>query len=465
MTEKSRFTASAFLFVAALLTSAALIFIFGAFGLRGNSTITGGYLLVTVVSAFLLGQRKDGSFVMTSMDSVFAVFAAAITIASLLHFDKSDYKEYMLLTVNSLFAYVAGRSLSNSVLSSVRFRLLQISTPLVAAACIATVPNLIGEIYAKPFVFGFSHAATVFCIAFGYMVIAYIYSGIDWRSKISLFFFVLIVSATAVFIASTVRFVLIAIVTTALFSLACSIYKSVKIWRRVALVLLAMIFGAIIGTVSRYAFVIKISDQLANTGAFSGTVMPGQNVVNIQRQSHSAGNGPETGNPSPGDPAPREASSIGSVHSVGEPPSCNTSFDLNNSIAIRRALLGDAFFFLPKAGLFGFGLDSFSKMSCFQGHQIHNSVLQAIVEFGWVAGIALIVLIGIPLKQFLFGHQEFDFDLQFLLSCVAFATLLSLIYGQLSRDLTLFLFLGSFAKASSKSENAEGWKPSTSVSV
>jgi hypothetical protein len=468
MTEKARFAASAFLFVAALLTSAVLIFIFGALGLHGNSAITGGYLLVTIVSTFLLGQRNDDSFAITPMDSVFAVFAASIAIASLLHFDKSGYKEYILLMVTSIFAYVAGRFLSGSVLDNIRLRLLQISTPLVAAACIATIPNLAGEIYARPFVFGFFHAATVFCIAFGYMVIAYIYSDIEWRSTISLLYFVLIGLATAVFVASTVRFVLIAILMTALFSLVCSIYRPLNIWRRIGLVLLAMIFGAIIGTVSRYTFVAKISDQLANTGVFSGTVMPGQNVVKVERQTPGTAAAPAIA--TPGQNAVKverdmPATDGSGTRSGSDPPSCNTSFDLNNSIAIRRALLRDAFFFLPKSGFFGFGLDSFSRMSCFQGYQIHNSVLQAIVEFGWIAGIALIILLGIPPGQFLFGRLEFNLNLQFLLSCIAFATLLTLTYGQISRELTLFLFLGAFAKASSQSATTDGRKAGASVSV
>ena len=242
MTSKARYTASACLFVAALLTSAVLIFIFGAFGLRGNSAITGGYLLATIVGTFLLGRQKDDNFALTSMDLIFAVFAAAIAIACLLQFDISDYKEYMLLLLNSIFAYIAGRFLSTSVLRSIRFRLLQISTPLVAAACVATIPNLIGEIYARPFVFGFFHAATVFCIAFGYLAIAYIYSDIEWRSKTSLLFFLIIALATTVFVASTVRFVLIAVLATALFALFCSFYKPINIWRRVVIVILAMIF-------------------------------------------------------------------------------------------------------------------------------------------------------------------------------------------------------------------------------
>ena len=441
MMKQARFAASASLFVAALLTSAALIFIFGTLGLRGNSIITGGYLLVTVVSAFLLGRGKDESFAVTSMDLVFAVFAAAVAIASFLHFDASDYKEYFLLLLDTLFAYVVGRALNTSVISSIRFRLLQISTPLLVAACVATIPNLVGEIYPRPFVFGFDHAATVFAIAFGYMVIAYIYSEIEWRSKISLFYFVLTVIATAVFVASTVRFALIAILATMMFSLACSRYRPLKIWRRVSLVLLAMILGAVIGTFSRYAFVVKASDQLAATGAFSGNAKPEQNVVRVERSELSP---PKTELPV-------------------TPPSCNTRFDLNNSIAIRRALLTDALYFLPKAGFFGFGLNSFSKMSCFEGYQIHNSVLQAAIEFGWIAGIALIVLLAFPLMYFSISKCEFDVNLQFLLSCVAFATLLSLVHGQFSRELPLFLFLGAFAKASSNLSSSNGCQGGSSL--
>jgi hypothetical protein len=432
--KQVRFAASASLFVAALLMSAALIFVFGALGLRGNSIITGGYLLITVVSAFLLGQGKDESFAVTSMDLVFAVFAAAVAIASFLHFDESDYKEYILLLLDTLLAYVVGRALSNSVISNIRFRLLQISTPLLVAACVATIPNLVAEIYPRPFVFGFFHAATVFSIAFGYMVIAYVYSEIEWRSKISLFYFVLIVIATAVFVASTVRFVLIAILATMMFSLACSLYRPLKIWRRVGLVLFAMILGTVTGTFSRYTFVVKVSDQLAATGAFSGQAKPEQNVVRVERSELSPS---KTGLPV-------------------TPPSCNTLYDLNNSIAVRRALLTDALFFLPKAGFFGYGLDSFSMMSCFEGYQIHNSVLQAAVEFGWIAGIALIVLLALPLMYFSISKYELDANLQFLLSCVAFATLLSVVHGQFSRELPLFLFLGAFAKASSNLSSGNG---------
>ena len=187
-----------------------------------------------------------------------------------------------------------------------------------------------------------------------------------------------------------------------------------------------------------------ISDQIANSDVFSGTPAPGQNVVRVKRPAAPEPAAPETANNPP------------AQNDIGSPPSCGTNLDLNNSIAIRRALLRDAFFFLPKAGFFGFGLDLFLKLSCFQGYQIYNSILQTIVEFGWIAGLAIMVLVAISLKQFLWGDHEFGINLQFLLSCIAFTTLLSLTYGQISRELTLFLFLGAFAKASSRPANVDG---------
>src|SRR4051794_4197762 len=105
MTKEVRFTASAFFFAAALLTSAALIFLYGTLGLRGNSTITGGYLLITIVSVILLGREKSGIPKMTAMDTAFVVLFAAIAVSIALHFDASDYKEYLLLTLNFLLAY------------------------------------------------------------------------------------------------------------------------------------------------------------------------------------------------------------------------------------------------------------------------------------------------------------------------------------------------------------------------
>jgi len=439
---------ASFFFVAALIASTALIFVFGALGLHGNSAITGSYLLISLLGLLLTGHDRSNSFSITPMDWVFATFVGAIAIGSVLHFSIKDYKEYILLIISDVFGYVAGRSLSSSVIGSVRLRLLQISTPVVIATCIATIPPLITEINTRPFVFGFSHASTVFCITFGYMVVSYVHSNIEWRSKISLFYFILVGVATTVFAASKIRFVLFAIMIATLFSFACSLYDSFGIRRRVTVVLLAVAFGVIVGTLSRYNFLV------------SGTALPGNFVVKVERLSKANG-GNGTGIPGVVLPAPPSNSDqdkkaqqhVSPVErdSAIEPPSCNIVLDPNDSISIRRVLLGDALFYLPKAGFFGFGLNSFSRMTCLEGFQIHNSAIQAIVEFGWTAGLALIALMGIPLKSLLFKHRVFELDSQFLLSCLVFSILLSFVYGQISRELSLFLFLGSFAKATSNS--------------
>ena len=433
MIERYRFAASAFLFAAALVSSSALIFILGPLGLRSNSVLTGCYLLFTIGGTLILGWRPSEKFVLTFTDKIFSVFAVTTAIAACLHFDKEDFKEYLLLALSTVIAYLAGRSLCAPVLASLRLRMLQLTSPLIILACITTIPNLIGEEYARPFVFGFFHASTVFCIAFGYLVISYIFSDIDWRSGESLFFGLLIALATAVFVASTVRFVLIALFITTVFSLSCSLIGSIKIWKRVAVVLFVMFIGTAAGTISRYAFVTSIKDKVDDSGAISAqahdpnSMNPkrgNQNIVTLERQNTT------------------DRLNI-------KPPSCSIAIDLNNSIAIRRAILNDVVFFLPLSGFFGLGLNYFSKASCFEGYQVHNSVLQAAIEFGWIAGGALTILLVTPFLTFLYGRRKSDPTLLFFLSCIAFVTLLSVVYGQPSRDLQVFLFLGAFAKLTS----------------
>ncbi|MBW5435804.1 hypothetical protein FXB41_13725 [Bradyrhizobium canariense] len=52
---------------------------------------------------------------------------------------------------------------------------------------------------------------------------------------------------------------------------------------------------------------------------------------------------------------------------------------------------------LPRAGLFGIGLDRFAERSCIRVFAPHNAFMQAAVEFGWIAGAALLVLLFAPL--------------------------------------------------------------------
>jgi O-Antigen ligase len=115
--------------------------------------------------------------------------------------------------------------------------------------------------------------------------------------------------------------------------------------------------------------------------------------------------------------------------------------DMRNSIAIREQLYVDAFRLLPDAGLFGKGLDSFMSSSCVRGHEVHNTPLQVAIEFGWLAALDLVALVAVGLMS-LARMPPCDLESRFVLCSLFFVACLSIVYGQVSRDALLFLFLG-----------------------
>ena len=127
-------------------------------------------------------------------------------------------------------------------------------------------------------------------------------------------------------------------------------------------------------------------------------------------------------------------------------PSCTTEKNVNlqNSIAIRRVLLLDAKFMLPSAGVLGHGLDAFMNVTCMAGHEMHNSLLQAFVEFGWLGGILFSALIVTGLWSIVRAAKG-DVASRFVLCCLTFAVLLCLAHGRLSREPALFAWLGAVA--------------------
>jgi O-antigen ligase len=125
-------------------------------------------------------------------------------------------------------------------------------------------------------------------------------------------------------------------------------------------------------------------------------------------------------------------------------PSCNLAVNMNNSIAIRKALALDAVQLIPNAGLVGTGLDSFMKFSCIRALEVHNSILQMAVEFGWLGGalfVALIVVVIYQLLPFARGSGA----ARFVLCSLVLTVLLCLAHGRVSRDSALFAFLGCAA--------------------
>jgi O-Antigen ligase len=144
-----------------------------------------------------------------------------------------------------------------------------------------------------------------------------------------------------------------------------------------------------------------------------------------------------------------------------KPPSCYLKINLRNSIAIRKVLIQDALFLIPRAGWIGTGLDSFMKFSCIRMTEIHNSILQAAVEFGWLGGSLLLVIVVVAAGS-IFPLSRHDDTTRFVLCSFAFVVLLSLAHGRVSRDALLFALLGC---AASLKETSGARASATSAAV
>jgi hypothetical protein len=104
-------------------------------------------------------------------------------------------------------------------------------------------------------------------------------------------------------------------------------------------------------------------------------------------------------------------------------------------------LLFDALDLMPRAGLAGFGQMSFGLLGCFKDMSPHNDLLQAVVEFGWLGGVAFAAMITLA-PLLLLRRVVRDRDMRFLFLLCAFIIMLGMCYGVVTRDLSLFMALG-----------------------
>jgi len=129
-------------------------------------------------------------------------------------------------------------------------------------------------------------------------------------------------------------------------------------------------------------------------------------------------------------------------------PSCTLKVNLRNSVVIREALYMDAIALAPSVGLFGYGLGAFSELGCLRGYEVHNVLVQAIVELGWLGGGALIGLLLVSLWR-AWKMSKTDSELQFLLFLCCFILLVDIAHGGLNRELPLFISIGALNGATS----------------
>jgi hypothetical protein len=381
-----------------------LVLAHGFFG--AGSTFTAFFIAGSTIALLIAGRLKDR--LVTACDLLFCALLVCIGISFATNGNTSSSKEIALLVI-SLAAYPAGRLIPEQC----DFRLLVATTSVVVAiGSIVTAIALVeqwSDPHGKPMVFGeFGAAPAQFTIVLTFLSIAITCSKLSVRS--TLVACGMIALPAAIFAASVVRFAFVAMIAS--LALACLIAQS---WRqRVPIAgLIATIFlSATAGLIARSETTTKfLRHETAVIAGSSASITP---VTSAQAA----------------------ATSIASRVAFNCP-----TVDTDNSVAIRKQLYADAFRLIPGAGLFGRGQDSFMVESCIKNTQVHNSLLQTIVEFGWLAGAILSMLFLLALRAARRASRSSQ-EAKFVLCGLFFVICMTMAHGHVSYDALLFLFLG-----------------------
>jgi hypothetical protein len=352
---------------------------------------------------FLFSFRT--SFRIQLPDFIFAGLLITALLSLLLNSEEAISTKEHLLLVASLAGYIACRPMLAQDAAVVRSAFERITAVIVLVGTVFTAAEIFSQWDGppgKPLVFGFNAAGTYFMASLGFLVIALV--TVDKpRPKRTAVICALIFLPAVVFAAAMVRFTFLALAGSLFVAMILS--ESGKRWH-VAAVGFTIFLAVAIGLSARYdtakiyaAYIVERTVEIRAGGTAS---RPG---------------GTET-------------------------PSCRLAVNTRNSIAIRQALARDAVHLIPTAGPVGTGLDSFMRFSCIKAHEVHISVLQAAVEFGWLGGIFWVLLMGLTIYR-LAPIAQHTGAARFILCSLVFAILLSFAHGRISRDGTLFALLGS----------------------
>jgi hypothetical protein len=393
-------------FALAISASSIFVLIYGSLGWTGYGVFTASYLGLTVMAIAVFGSRDNFRF--CALDIPMLILTACATISIFRNPLQSSFQELSLLVLTAS-GYLAGRSLVKQDLSVLKQACFWVSLTILTMGTMLTVPYLVlgWGVLGRPFVLGFDNATTTFSISLGIVVILLLSSEGTRPTWVQNLLVALIAFSTAVFAASMVRFTLLAIMACAAL---CALLS--KRQRRLALSVLAILiastaFGLIARSANANLYLRYAAEEIGGE-ASSG---------NILAPSHAARRNPQAST-----------------------PSCE-NLNTRNSVAIRKQLISDAVNLIPRSGLFGFGFMSFGQLGCFEGVSPHNDFVQALIEFGWLGGAAFLALITL-IPGLLAKPAGSDHDLLFVFLLSAFMVMLSMVYGQIGRDLPLFLVLG-----------------------
>lgn len=405
-------------FAILIAPNSVLVLGFGVAGSQGNSPVTGAVLMLATIAVGLLCLRRD--IVLLPADYLFLAFVVCIASSSVINGWTTDAKEYQLLVL-SLAAYPACRLISRADMLAGRPSFIVVTGIIALLGTIAMAFALLRQWNSadwRPLVFGFNAAGTYFLGTLSFFVLALVTTG-RLTTRRTLLISALIFLPMIVFTASLVRFTFIALAGALCMA---AILSEAKQRRHVVAITLVILVAVAAGLFSR-------SDKAKQSLALA---MEQPTVIELP-----SGNKRLAG----------KAGSSGSVESSDsvEPrmaPSCYLKVSPLNSILIRKVLIQDAVFLIPGSGWIGTGLDTFMEFSCIKRTQAHNSILQAAVEFGWLGGSLLFLVVAVAAGSIL-PLARYDNASRFVLCSLAYVVLISLAHGRLSRDGILFAFLGA----------------------
>lgn len=368
----------------ALLTSSGAVLVLFAAIFGSNPWFTAA--LLAGCPLVMLWSGRGAEVRVGAVDALFAAFVAAAAV-SVANNGLPPAREVVLFGL-SLLAYPAGRVMAG--ISERTF--MTVTAVIVVIGTAATAVALVwqwSDPHGKPVVFGFGHAATVFLVSFGFLLLAVVCFG-----KLRRLWLLCVVVAvpTVIFAASQIRLAFLALGAALFVAFLASGGK-----RRWSI--------AVIMAVLAVSIVAGLSIRSPTSAVFLRYAL---------HQQAPVGDG------------------------CGE---------TRNSIAIREKLLGDAVSAVPSAGFFGHGLSWFSARSCFRTDP-HNIVLQAAVEFGWLGSLALVMMAAVAALRTWFVAVA-DREAMFALCGLAYVAVIDMASGQLATSGLLFLFTGYAAQLSS----------------
>ncbi|MBR1129723.1 hypothetical protein [Bradyrhizobium iriomotense] len=378
-----------------------------AHGLAGaGSLFTGALLAVPTVLLIAFGDWRQ--FRPHATDLLFTAFVALVGISVAINGVAGDIKELALLSL-TLAAYPAARLSGRHLLAPGFFAVASAAVLAVAVATAIALAKQWTWSHGKPLVFDQFDAAPTQCAALlGLLVLT-----IATSEKLSVRQVTLLGLAAslpaAIFAASMVRFTFIALGLSLLAAIAL---KPAGAGRRAAILISLIVMSAsVLGAAARWHQATIFLHHAATVGDLAARAPDARLYL----------------------PDPADAAHC--------PP-----IDIDNSIAVRKQLYIDAAAAIPNAGPFGIGLDGFLARSCIKGFSPHNAFLQAAIEFGWPAGVILVLLVATRFRRDTFAMARISAGFRFAACALLYLCLLAIAHGRISRELGLFMLLGYAAE-------------------